>query len=292
MDDLKIKTMKTIKFPRTLNNVDSSYSFLAELQSSVINSKEDIIVFDMTSCDFYHAMFTSFLGTLLRIAHSFNKKATICTTVDSKVETYLKRSGLYSYVTGDSTDYTNRNSIPFRKISSNNEEAVINYVELILKRAPIKLTEQAHELLFKNIYEIFSNAEEHSRQDMGVFSCGHWMYQKRQLVFSLYDTGIGIPSLVKEKIETISTSKDALQWALQKGNSTKQLLEGVPRGLGLSDFLSFIKLNNGELIIFSNDLCFRYNKGTSHYFTIEKPIIGTFIGIIIVADEDHIYTTR
>lgn len=280
-----------IVFPERLNNDAASYEFLAQLQHEVKTSTAHEVLFDMTECSFYHALFTSFLGTMLHIANRYGKTANICTVRGSAVENYLKSSGLYSYVTGDQRNYTNRNSIPFFTIKSRDDEDVLEYVGKIIDHAPIKLTEQARELLFQNIFEIFCNAAEHSGEDMGVYACGHWMPSKRHLVFSIYDTGVGIPNLVKEKVKDVHFSEDALRWALLPGNSTKQLHDGVPRGLGLAKLMSFIKLNNGCLNIFSNDICFSFNKGCGNFSFITKPIIGTFIGITIVADKNHIYST-
>ncbi|MBS5143742.1 MAG: ATP-binding protein [Firmicutes bacterium] len=172
------------------------------------------------------------------------------------------------------------------------DDNIIDYIGNILDLAPIKLTEQCHELLFKNIYEVFNNASDHSRSCQGVYACGHWMPTKKQLVFSVYDTGIGIPSLVKEEINENMSSHDAINWALQRGNSTKQLIHGIPRGLGLSDLYDFIRLNDGALNIFTNDIYFEYKKGNTSYELLSFPIIGTFIGITIKADYNHIYTTR
>ena len=210
---------------------------------------------------------------------------------DTVKSTYFRRSGLYNYVTEDTTDYTNSYAIPFCKINMDDDN-IIDYIGNILDLAPIKLTEQCHELLFKNIYEVFNNASNHSRSCQGVYACGHWMPTKKQLVFSVYDTGIGIPSLVKEEINENMSSHDAINWALQRGNSTKQLIHGIPRGLGLSDLYDFIRLNDGALNIFTNDIYFEYKKGNTSYELLSFPIIGTFIGITIKADYNHIYTTR
>lgn len=171
------------------------------------------------------------------------------------------------------------------------DSKIINYIDTILNLAPIQLTDSAKELLFKNIYEIFNNSVEHSDAQKGVYSCGHWMPKKKELVFSVYDTGIGIPALVKSKISTEFTSSQAIDWALTKGNSTKQLKNGIPRGIGLSDLKDFIKLNKGSFSIISNDIYYSYDQ-TDIYQTLGNPIIGTMLSFIIRNDEDHIYFAK
>lgn len=282
---------KIIEIPKSLNNTAKTYYFLSELQNTIIDSEENCIILDFRNCKFSHAILTSFIGALTHIGGFFGKTIVYRTLSGSTLNTYFRRSGLYNYMMDDTTDYTNSYAIPFCKINME-DNTIIDYIGNILDLAPIKLTEQCHELLFKNIYEIFNNSADHSRSRQGVYSCGHWMPTKKQLVFSVYDTGIGIPSLIREKIDKNMSSYDAINWALQRGNSTKQLVHGIPRGLGLSDLHDFIRLNDGALNIFSNDIYFEYKGGSASAKTLDFPIIGTLIGITIKADYDHIYTTR
>lgn len=281
---------KIIKMPKSLNIDYASYSFLAKLQNTVIDCESDRIILDFQNCNFSHTAFTAFLGALAEIAVCFRKSIVYRTERDSEIYRYFRRSGLYNYLKEDTTDYHASNAIPFRQINMD-DEYIIDYIDNILKLAPIRLTGNCRDALFKNIYEIFNNSADHSRAQFGVFSCGHWMPQKKQLVFSVYDTGIGIPALVKEKISPSLSSSDALEWALVRGHSTKQLTNGIPRGLGLSDLFDFIKLNHGALNIMTNDLYYQY-KGSKTIQPINYPIIGTLISITIIADYEHIYILK
>lgn len=281
---------KTITFPSSLNNDFSSYKFLSHVQNTIIDSTEHRIILDLRNCNFFHAIFTSYLGSLAYIGEKFGKIIIYRSKKDSRLTTYLKDSGLYGHFTTETPVNNNPNAIPFRIINLE-DDFIIDYIGNILDLAPITLTDQAREVLFKNIYEIFNNAVDHARSSMGVFACGHWMPTKKHLAFSVYDTGIGIPSLVRERVKDIKSSKDALHWALERGNSTKQLESGIPRGLGLSDLRNFIKLNDGALNIFTNDIYYQYNGGeTTH--SMPTSTIGTLIGITIIADYDHIYTVK
>lgn len=279
-----------ITIPSQLNNTASSYSFLSELQNQIIDSQHDEIILDFSQCNFSNAIFTSFIGSLVHIAYAFGKKIRYRTIKGSKLDTYFKRSGLYNYMMKDTVNYINENAIPFCSINMS-DDTIIAYISNILDLAPLKLTEQCRELLFKNIYEIFNNSADHSREQHGVYSCGHWMPKQKKLVFSVYDTGIGIPALIREKIDSNMSSAEAINWALKRGNSTKQLVMGTPRGVGLSDLYDFIRLNDGALNIVSNDVYYEYN-GSVNVSTMPAPVIGTFIGITIIADYDHIYTTK
>ena len=278
-----------IIFPISLNNNADTYKFLSKVQNDLIDSNETTIILDFTHCRFSHAIFTSYLGALAYIGASFGKTIKYQTSKNSKLSEYFYNSGLYDHIMKQPDIHSNRNAIPFASIDLKDDSSIIVYIDNILELAPIQLTEQGHEVLFKNIYEIFNNSVDHSRANHGVYACGHWMPQKKYLSFSVYDTGVGIPALIKEKIDNTMSSKSALEWALKRGNSTKQLLSGIPRGLGLSDLQDFIRLNDGSLNILSNDIYYQYN-ATSNFEHLSFPSMGTFIGITIIADYDHIYT--
>ena len=279
---------KIIKMPQILSdNIYETYNYLATLQNIVIDCPENEIVLDFSCCSFSHAIFTAFIGSLAVWAMSFDKKIIYRVSKTSKIYNYFKRSGLYGFLTGDTMDYTNGNTIPFRQVDMDDSE-IMNYIDNILRLAPVQLSGTAEAVLFKNIYEIFNNSVDHSNANDGVYACGHWLPNKKELVFSVYDTGIGIPQLIKNKVNKQFTSKEALEWALVKGNSTKQLDNGIPRGLGLSDLKSFIELNKGTFNIVSNDVYYSYNQ-TNKYIYLDQPIIGTMISFIIRNDEEHIY---
>lgn len=278
---------KIIVMPPKLNGRFNTYNYLASLQNTIIDCPENQIILDFRQCTFSHAIFTSFIGSLAVWAKGFDKSLVYRVFKDSQLNTYFKRSGLFNFITGDTVDYTNGNAIPFREVHMD-DESIMDYIDNILNLAPINLTGNAKGVLFKNIYEIFINSTEHSGAQKGVYACGHWMPKQKRLVFSVYDTGIGIPAHIKSNVDSKLSSTDAIEWALVKGNSTKQLDDGTPRGLGLSDLKKFIELNSGTFTIVSNDVYYSYDKNITCSY-LEKPIIGTIVSFTICNDEKHIY---
>lgn len=275
--------------PESLNTVYYTYVFLSKLQFDVLHSNAECVILDFQNCKYVDATFMAFIGGLIPLCHSCNKILKYRLKTNTQLYTYFQRSGLYEYMTKPNRTYINKYAIPFSEIHMD-EDSIIDYINKILELAPIILSDSAQGYLFKNIYEIFSNSSDHSEAHNGVFACGHWMPQKKYLAFSVYDTGIGIPTLIKKKINYQLTSSQALKWALETGNSTKQLNDGTPRGLGLSDLLEFIGLNEGALYILSNDVYYRYDNGTETFFELKTPIIGTLISVIIISDNDYIYS--
>lgn len=279
---------KTFKIPKYLNLQWDSFEYLAELQHNILISNYNKVILDFSECEYTNAAFTAFIGALGDICENKKIRFLIRSKKQSKVNQYFKRSGLYNYIVDDEIKYINENAIPFSKITLD-DEFIIEYIDRILSLAPIKISSDCKRLLFRNIYEIFNNSIDHSEAKMGVFSCGHWMPVKKELVFSIYDTGKGIPKLIKSKIDNTFSSSQALKWALVRGNSTKQLNDGTPRGLGLSDLIDFIKLNHGSIQIMSNDILYENKDGEVVIKPLLNSIVGTLISIKIVADYEHIY---
>ena len=272
--------------PSKLNIDEDSYRFFAKLQYDIYASKESNILLDFNPCNFIAPAFIAYLGALISLANKWEKKLELLSEQNKAIKNYFKHSGLYDYYSGTQSKSINKNSIPFTKVQPD-DDMLIEYIDNILQLAPINLTDACRDSLFKNIYEIFCNAMEHSQSTCGIYTCGHWMPKRNQLIFSVCDTGIGIPRLVNQKITNI-TSLEAIKWALQRGHSTKQLTNGVPRGLGMADLKDFTKLNQGSLIVFSNDIYYNCSADET-IINLPYDIIGTLITVVIIADYKHIY---
>lgn len=278
----------------TLNNRKESFKFLSKLQCEVLERKEKKIIFDFQKCQFSNAIFTSFLGAMTEIGQAHQKIITYRFTEDSELLEYFKKSGLYDYLVNDGRrKHTNQNALPFWKVKMN-EDDLMTYIDNIIGLSRINIEDNARQQLFMNFYELFINARDHSNEKHGVYSCGHWMPKKKCLVFSLYDTGIGISKRVKNKFGKSMSDIEALEWALVGGNSTRQLEKGVPRGLGLSNIKKFVKLNNGRLTILSNGVFYDFNANSNANSNerIEKfpyENMGTMVCVTIEQDKEYIY---
>lgn len=280
---------KIITIPNKLNIDEASYQFLAKLQYDIYACGEDSIILDFNKCRFTAPAFTAYYGALVAMAQKWKKSIRIRASGNPEVMRYFKRSGLYDYFSDTTVSHVNQNSVPFAKVSLD-DWTIMNYIDKIIELAPITLSDACRGSLFKNIYEIFNNATDHSKSSCGVFACGHWMPNKNQLIFSVCDTGTGIPRLVKQQNPDMA-SIDAVKWALQRGNSTKQLTDGAPRGLGMADLKDFTELNDGALIIFSNDVYYNCSKGGKGV-SLPYDIVGTLITVVITADYEHIYLLK
>lgn len=276
-----------------LNNDIESFRVLSKLQYDTLACESDEVIWDFSDCSFSHAVFTSFIGAMTDICADNGKIIKYRMDVTKQLYIYFKKSGLYDYLmNNDSKENTNQNALPFWKVAKDEKE-LMDYIDTIINLSKIRIDDEARQVLFRNIYEIFVNAKDHSNERCGVFSCGHWMPRSKYLVFSLYDTGIGIPDLVKNKVDGSMSDIDALKWAMVSGNSTRQFELGVPRGLGLADLKKFVSLNNGRLTILSGGVFYDFNRNREEILDkFQYKTIGTLVCVTIDQDKEHIYVNR
>ena len=292
MDYDKNTPVNIFKIP-TLNLGQKYFYTLGILYNSICDSPLDNIAFDFKECKFINPIFLSYIGGIKEYFKAKGKRIFICIPDENKkVGEYLISSGFRRYFDSSVDDKPlSPCAIPFSRMDTLDEPSVIQYIDSIIDLAPIRLSDTAKQQIFQNIFEIFANATEHSEQVNGVYSCGHWLPKQKELFFSVYDTGIGIPQKIKNVYHNMS-SFEAFVWAMKPGNSTLQLNSGVPRGLGLHSLEEFISLNGGTLHIYSNDIYYRYpHKGRVGVLPFNN--IGTLISIQIKADDRlYLYQTK
>lgn len=85
-----------------------------------------------------------------------------------------------------------------------------------------------------NLFEIYCNIE-HSKS-VEVYACGQYFPNKKVLKFTLLDLGVGYLKPINNKHKEIETHSNAIEWAIQEGNTTRV---GVPGGGGLPDIIEY-----------------------------------------------------
>lgn len=275
---------------RNLENDISDIVDLIDLQHAFLSGKETILLFQFTDCDFINAAVAVIIGTIPQYAYKHGKSVQYrFSQEDHPVFAFMKDVGLYEYYERRADiKYAGENAIPFNKIE--NETIMEEYTDKIMELAPIKMEREAQCILSSYIYEIYQNGFFHSESEIGVFTSGYWQPERNTFVFSIYDMGVGIPNKIRNHMddESISSEK-CLKIAFVEGFSTSENRE-VNRGLGLSRIENFIRLNNGNMKIFTDDICCIVNaQEPKAYRALERAIKGTLIIISILADENHIY---
>ena len=197
---------RVLDFVGEYNLNKSIYNEFADKINYILNTDADRIIFDFHECKWFHASFTSVLGGMISICNKNNKNVILDIASGSAVADFFNRAGLFS----EHFNYKpleNKNAIRVKELDLNDEEYINSYIDNILKLAPVTLTEKCRQIIYSAIYEIFDNAEEHSKAKYGIHTGGYWFPKKQIMSFSVYDTGIGIPTSIIHNVDSQLNSK-------------------------------------------------------------------------------------
>jgi hypothetical protein len=100
--------------------------------------------------------------------------------------------------------------------------------------------------------EVFANVNLHANTTSPIFTCGQHFPQKGKLSFTLADLGDGYLLPIQRRFAAITTSAQAIQWALQPGHTSRPPEDGyfdIPGGYGLTNLHDYCKQAGGELQI-------------------------------------------
>lgn len=264
-------------------------SDLIELQYEFINSGQTKLIIQFTDCMFINASVSVIIGTLPEYAKKIRKsvKYRFINQPNHPIFKFMKHVGMYKYYMKNEIDYNGKEAIPFGRICD--EDMMDEYTEKIMQLAPIRMNKDAKNILSSYIYEIYQNGFFHSKSEIGVFTSGYWIKDKNEFNFSIYDMGVGIPNKIRGYMRKDIDSEKCLKIAFIEGFSTSDNKD-VNRGLGLTRLIKFIRLNNGKLSIYTDDICCIVERQEKEkYYRLSNPIKGTLIIINIIADEKHMY---
>ena len=109
---------------------------------------------------------------------------------------------------------------------------------------------------------------------------------KKPLHFTIVDKGITIKENVCNFLAESLSGSETIQWAIVRGNSTKQEVGG----LGLGIIFEFIKLNKGKIHIVSADGYYEFSNGQETTKTLSNPFEGTLVNLTFdLTDKHHYY---
>lgn len=141
---------------------------------------------------------------------------------------------------------------PYQRFDIEDDRYFSNYIEkgLVNRQEIPNMSSGLHKQFYQSILEIFNNAVVHSKSKLGVFSCGQYFPQRNRLAFSVADLGVGIQENVNHYLKMDISPEEAIDWATQDNNTTKNA--NIPGGLGLKLLREFIDLNGGCIQIVSD----------------------------------------
>ncbi|WP_218418126.1 hypothetical protein [Alteromonas lipotrueae] len=310
--------MKRIINVPTIRDDNSGYEQILSIASEITNAPKKHFDFDFSHCSKLEHNGVVILGALARfvdyqntrtnrtIANMFNTTTLSSAGVMFRVDTMnslilqqLQTNNFLSHFSSSyHSGYPKGDYIGYREHNSNmDDDNIANHLgNEWLSSEKLSISPKLKPYIVSRIFEIFMNAYGHGTsiqpiEKLGVYSCGQYDKKEKKLNLSVLDFGLGIVKNVRNYLENDSMdSLEAFNWALLRGNSTGTDNQGIemPRGLGLDLLKEFIRLNKGELRIYSNDVfAVCGEEGMWKVTKCKKPFLGTFVSIKINCDDDH-----
>jgi hypothetical protein len=267
------------------------FSNLAELAVELKPYSFDTIQVDFSGCEWFDANMSAALGVIF--AHTVDRFNTIeLIGLPEKIKNILMRNHFLTEFGWPVQKDAYGTIVPYQRFSINNEvRYFVSYLNshYIGKDIP-DMSNALSECFKKSILEIFVNATMHSESELGVFACGQYFPKKQRLDLCIADAGIGIRRKIYKECGLRMNSDEAIQWALQEGNTTRK--GNIPGGLGLKLIQEFVKINKGRIQIVSDRGYWEFDLSGEIITRMDKAFPGTVINIEIDTADTNSYYLR
>lgn len=249
-DDIKTDYEGYIKLLRIIFDANQSF--------------DDEIVFDFRNVKFFEANLCAVLGAIIEIISINDKKVSFLNINDLVKNVMRKNLFLIDYGVPYLEDHYNT-TIQYQKFNPGKSEDDKRFNEYIQKELLGKPSFPSHSELLgihitRNIFELYENARTHGKCNF-IHTCGQYFPKKpnKPLNVTIVDRGINFKENVSKFLNKPIPGNDAIEWALQNGNTTKT--GNISGGLGLNIIFEFVKHNNGKIQIISADGYWEWKNG-------------------------------
>ena len=268
-----------IHYLATVRSEKPGFEEIAALGADAKDLWADRLEVDFSRCGFFDANMASPLAAILARAAD-NLNAIEIVKIPAAIERILCKNGFLVTYGYDPVSDTNQTTLPFRRVQLSDQGRFVDYLNTYLKGKGIpRMTVGLGKIFRQSIFEVFQNAVVHSQSRLGIFVCGQFYPQLQRLDLTITDAGIGIRTNVRRRLKTKISSVAAIQWALQKGNTTKTGPQ--PGGVGLKFLREFIALNRGKIQITSRLGFYEFQNGKERFQTLAADFHGTSVNLEI-----------
>ena len=238
------------------------------------------IEFDFSETLFINGEMTVLLGMLLTEVKKSGKKYKLCNITDSVSKALTRNNFLPYFLGGTSLTDSYNNTIKFYCGDARDDSSLNEYLyKQVFQNdhwADVTQSQQEKEKISSTIHELAINVYEHSTVNE-VLCCGQYYPKMHRLSFAIGDNGISIPTSTSSKYDCSSDS-ELINWATQRGNSTKN---EPASGLGLYSVKDKLTSSGGLTIISRNGYWSKFSnqeKGKVTMFDLDhSPLNGTFV---------------
>lgn len=278
-----------ILIPRRVASDIEGYKSLISLYYHIKHSSDSYVILDFRDNTWFEANLCAVLGAMLFSLEKEDGKNIGHKNLGGKLLDVLERNG-YFPSNRWKNDPRIETVIAYKFFEPLDDDKFIRYIknELLAKKDFPKHTTRLGKMINENIYELFENARTHGRCAY-VYTCGQYFPNKdsRRLDITIVDMGNTIRGNVVQFLNVDISGKDAIDWALIQGNTTK--VGDIPGGLGLFRIIDFIKLNQGKIHVISADGYWEYKHEKIVKIDLPQTFPGTIVNLEFNLDDDNVY---
>ncbi len=283
-----------INLPRMINDTTQGIVSLVIVLDKIHNAENnDRVILDFSELEWIDANILSAFGAVLDENFTRVRLQYVKDSISSKIENLLARNSFGRYFSFGKTVDKNDTVIEYKITDGKEIKKFASYFkDRVLQRQQMpRMSDGLKEKILENVLEIFGNAPMHGKCSK-VFSCGQIFPAKNLMKFTIANTGHTIKENVIEYYTDIlgkEPPENTISWATDENNSTKQMVNGKSGGLGLYYLKEFVNINNGSIMICSEDEIWTFKNGKENTEFIDTIFRGTIVTININTDDNGVY---
>ena len=279
--------MNKFIFPATIKSDTNGYKCFIELYQLTKEMIFDELILDFNKTSWFDANLLAILGSILNKVQSGLNDIQI-TNLKPHVSKVFSKNHFLSNFGGEKIEDYYGTTIKYKRFKSSEEKLFKVYLdnELLSKKALPKMTSALRKKINESIFEIFNNTIIHGNSK-DIFSCGQYYPSDMRLDFTIVDLGKTIKGNVSRYLQKKFSGSEAIEWAIEEGNTTKT--GDTPGGLGLSLIRSFLELNGGKIQILSADGYWYQRKDKSKSLVFDQRFDGTIVNLEFNINDQNEY---
>ena len=274
--------------PHAIRHDCDGFSTLVQIAADTRSCDFETIDIDMSRTEWLDADMCAPLGAIFyRLRRDLN--TVNLRQVGPKIVDVLSKNGFLSHYGQERIPDDWGTTISYQRFDVTDDRFFAGYIEQeFIHREEIPPMSRGLLKKFReSIFEIFSNAVQHSETELGIFSCGQFFPRRNTLHFTVADLGIGMrQSIIRHKNLNLPP-EDAIDWATRGNNTTKR--GTVPGGLGLKLLREFIDLNGGSIQIVSDAGYWLRQRGETLAVGLNNAFDGTVVSLEIDTADTRSY---
>lgn len=256
------------------------YEKIIDIHNQIEDSWDEEIIFNFVHTEWFEANLSAILGAIC-VQQRERSRIVKVRNINKNLEDVLCRNHFLCEFNYDGFIDSKGTVLTYQKFTQYQDIEFLEYIdkELLAKPDFPRHSKTLGKKISESIFEIFENARTHGNCKY-IVTCGQYFPSRlsgKRLDITIVDLGKTIKKNVNDYLNKSLSGHEAIEWAMQYGNTTK--VGNVSGGLGLDIVMAFIKLNQGKIQIISSDGFIEYSSGKLIRQLFKNAFQGTIINI-------------